>query len=118
MCKIEKLNKYLKSADPDRECVVFDTFNDYISQLKYGDIFCEYFTRHLYDEVATVLFKFVKTEDEAREFVNKAIDAGDGDFIEVAKYAHQNGLTPFEVCMGADGYARFNITENGLLDNA
>lgn len=121
MYKIEKLSKYVDWAEPEDEAVVFDTFGEFISQVKDGEIFKEYFKDERDAPCAPCVLKFVHNEEEAREFVKKAIEAGDEDFITVQQYAdkdHYDGGAYGVLTGEYDGFARFSFTKQGyLLDN-
>lgn len=121
MYEIEKLSKYVNWAEPEDEVVVFDTFDEYINQVKDGEIFKKYFKDERDAPCAPCVLRFVHNEEEAREFVKKAIEAGDEDFIAVQQYAdkkhYEDGA--YGILIGEwDGCARFSFTKQGyLLDN-
>ena len=120
--KIEKRSKYVDWAEPDDEVVVFDTFDEYINQVKDGEIFKEYFKDERDAPCAPCVLKFVHNEEEAKEFIKKAIESGDEDFLELQKFAEEENVKggAFAVCTGEyDGYSRFGFTKQGyLLDDS
>lgn len=118
MCKIEKLSKYVDWAEPEDEVVVFDTFDEYKTQMRNGPIFKEYFKEERDVPYAPCVFKFVHNEEEAKEFVRKAIEAGDQDFITVQQYAddeHYDGGAYGVLAGEYDGCSRFSFTKQGYL---
>ena len=53
-----------------------------------------------------------------KEFVEKAIEAGDEDFLEVQELAEEEEVKggAFAICMGEwDGLPRFSFAEQGYL---
>lgn len=119
--KIEKLSKYVNWAEPDDDVITFDTFDEFKSQIKDGQIYKDFFKDEKYANCAPIILKFVHNEEEAREFVRKAIEAGDEDYRSVQQYAdkqhYEDGA--YGVLIGEwDGCNRFSFTKQGyLLDN-
>lgn len=119
--KIEKLSKYVDWAEADDKVIVFDTFEDYVKSLKDGQIYIDFFYNSEDAQCVPCIFKFVRTEEQAREFVKNAIEAGDEDYRWVQQYAeeqHYDGGA-YGVLIGEwDGFARFSFTKQGyLFDN-
>lgn len=119
--KIEKLSKYVDWAEPDDDVITFDTFNEFKSQIKDGQIYKDYFKDEKDASCAPIILKFVHNEEEAREFVKKAIEAGDEDYRSVQQYADEQHYEDgaYGILIGEwDGFVRFSFTKQGyLLDN-
>lgn len=118
MCRIEKRSKYDDLALDDDEVIVFDSFEDYAKSLKDDQIYRDFFKRNSDLDCAPSVFTFIHNEEEAKEFVKKAIEAGDDDFIELQELAEEEDLESgaYAVCMGAlDNYPRFSFTKQGYL---
>lgn len=118
MYKIEKRSKYDDLALDTDEIIVFDTFEEYAKSLEKLTIYKEFFKRNPDYDVAPCVYKFVHNEAEAKEFVKKAIELGDGDFLEVQELAEEENVKggAFAVCMGEwDGLPRFSFTKQGYL---
>lgn len=122
MCRIEKRSKYDDYASDDDEIIVFDSFEDYANSIKDPSIYKEFFKRNSDSHFAPSVLKFVHNEEEAKEFIKKAIEAGDEDFLELQKFAEEENVKggAFAVCTGEyDGYSRFDFTKQGyLLDDS
>lgn len=122
MCRIEKRSKYDDYALDDDEIIVFDSFEDYANSIKDPSIYKEFFKRNPDRYSAPSVLKFVHNETEAKEFVKKAIEAGDEDFLELQKFAEEENIKggAFAVCTGeCDDYSRFDFTKQGyLLDDS
>ena len=116
MYKIEKLSKYVDWAEPEDEAVVFDTFGEFISQVKDGEIFKEYFKDERDAPCAPCVLKFVHNDEQAREFVKKAIEAGEQNYITIQQYAEESGYKDaYEILSGqADDFSRFDYADYGL----
>lgn len=119
--KIEKLSKYVDWAEPDDDVITFDTFDEYKSQIKDGQIYKDFFKDEKDAQSAPIILKFVHNEEEAREFVRKAIEAGDEDYRSVQQYADEQHYEDgaYGILIGEwDGCNRFGFTKQGyLFDN-
>ncbi len=122
MCRIEKRNKYDDYALDDDEIIVFDSFEDYANSIKDPTIYKEFFKRNPHCDFAPSVLKFVRNEEQAKEFVEKAIEAGDEDFSDLQELAEDEELASgaYGICMGElDNIPRFSFTEQGyLLDDS
>lgn len=119
--KIEKLSKYVDWAEPDDDVITFDTFDEYKSQIKDGQIYKDFFKDEKDASCAPIILKFVRNEEQAKEFVRKAIEAGDEDYRSIQQYAEDNHYEDgaYGILIGEwDGCNRFSFTKQGyLLDN-
>ncbi len=118
MYRIEKRSKYDDLALDDDEVIVFDTFEDYANSIKNPKIYTEFFERHPEYDSAPCIFKFVRNEEQAKEFVEKAIEAGDNELIGLQELADDEELASgaYGICMGElDNIPRFSFTEQGYL---
>lgn len=126
--KIEKLSKYFKYALDYQCCLVFESWEDYVSYMKHGresvEVLTNFFKNNLdypHNEYMPNILTFVKNGKEAREFVKKAIEAGDEDYRSVQQYAdkqhYEDGA--YGILIGEwDGCNRFSFTKQGyLFDN-
>ena len=119
--KIEKLSNYVNWAEPDDDVITFDTFDEFKSQIKDGQIYKDFFKDEKDAPCAPIILKFVHNEEEAKDFVRKAIEAGDEDYRSIQQYAdkqhYEDGA--YGVLIGEwDGCNRFSFTKQGyLLDN-
>lgn len=118
--KIEKLKNYLENAYEDQFCFVFESFEDYKKSLESNfpqlESFCKTHKKYSYFDNFPYVFKFITNDEQAREFVKKAIEAGEQNYITIQQYAEENGYKgAYEVLSGqADGYARFDYADYGL----
>lgn len=121
MFRVARLNRYVDWAEPEDSVLVFDSFEDYAKEIKHGRAYIEYFKNHEDAPCAPIILKFVHNEEEAREFVKKAIEAGDEDYRSVQQYADEQHYEDgaYGVLIGEwDGCNRFSFTKQGyLLDN-
>lgn len=118
MCRIEKRSKYDDLALDDDEVIVFDSFEDYANSIEDPKIYKEFLERNPDCDAIPCVYKFVRNEEQAKEFVEKAIEAGDEDFLEVQELAEEEEVKggAFAICMGEwDGLPRFSFTEQGYL---
>lgn len=117
MCRIEKRRKYDDLA-LGGEVIIFDSFEDYANSIKDPKIYKEFLERNPDCDAIPCVYKFVRNEEQAKEFVKKAIEAGDEDFLEVQELAEEEEVKggAFAICMGEwDGLPRFSFTEQGYL---
>ena len=118
MYRIEKRSKYDDLALDDDEVIVFDTFEDYVNSIEDPKIYKEFLERNPDCDTIPCVYKFVRNEEQAKEFVKKAIEAGDEDFLEVQELAEEEEVKggAFAICMGEwDGLPRFSFTEQSYL---
>lgn len=118
MCKIKKRSKYDDYALDDDEIIVFDSFEDYANSIKDPSIYKEFFKRNPDRYSAPSVLRFVHNEAEAKEFVEKAIEAGDNEFIGLQELAEDEELASgaYGICMGElDNIPRFSFTEQSYL---
>lgn len=123
--KIEKLSKYFKYALDYQCCLVFESWEDYVSYMKHGresvEVLTNFFKNNLdypHNEYMPNILTFVKNGKEAREFVEKSIhEIYDPDYTSIQRYAEENGYKgAYEVLSGqADGWARFMWSKTGCL---
>ncbi len=118
--KIEQLKNYLENAYEDQFCFVFESFEDFkksfesnFPQLK---SFCKTHKKYSYSDNFPYVFKFITNDEQAREFVKKAIEAGEQNYITIQQYAEENGYKDaYEILSGqADDFSRFDYADYGL----
>lgn len=118
--KIEQLKNYLENAYEDQFCFVFESFEDFKKSFKSNfpqlKSFCKAHKKYSYFDNFPYVFKFITNDEQAREFVKKAIEAGEQNYITIQQYAEENGYKDaYEILSGqADDFSRFDYADYGL----
>ena len=118
--KIEKLKNYLENAYEDQFCFVFESFEDYKKSLESNfpqlESFRKSHKKYSYSDSFPYVFKFITNDEQAREFVKKAIEAGEQNYITIQQYAEESGYKDaYEILSGqADDFSRFDYADYGL----
>lgn len=118
--KIEQLKNYLENAYEDQFCFVFESFEDFKKSFENNfpqlESFRETHKKYSYSDNFPYVFKFITNDEQAREFVRKAIEAGEQNYTTIQQYAEENGYKgAYEILSGqADGYARFDYADYEL----